>query len=242
MTINDHYFGHDDRILVPVNELPWRFIGVLQMSTGESCTATLIARDVIVTAAHCIHTNSGVNASARFTTAGGRHQAQITHYLIDPNFNYMRFNRGDEIDGLDWALLRLNAPIGDQVGFAGYAPQGAVGARNQSLMQAGYSWDTGENLSGNLDCRVLEANADNTFSHNCDTTRGDSGSSFVIRQANPQSRSGFVVIGTDSNFRSNPGGPFIYIAVSSAAWAARAPDFIAGRTGTPVGQTAPATK
>ena len=242
LTINDHYFGRDDRVLVPVTDLPWRFMGALSMSAGETCTATLIARDVIVTAAHCIHTDNGVNASARFTTADGRHQAQVTHYLIDPNFNYIRFNRGDEIDGLDWALLRLSAPLGDQVGYAGYLPRGASAAMGQRLMQAGYSWDTGENLSGNLDCRVLQANADNTFSHNCDTTRGDSGSAFVIRQSSPSSRSGYVVIGTDSNFRSNPGGPFIYIAVSSAAWATRAPDFIAGRTGTPVGQSAPGRK
>ena len=226
------------RLLIVMPRQPGATSFTVLNAAGES----ILERDVIVTAAHCIHTDNGVNASARFTTADGRHQAQVTHYLIDPNFNYIRFNRGDEIDGLDWALLRLSAPLGDQVGYAGYLPRGASAAMGQRLMQAGYSWDTGENLSGNLDCRVLQANADNTFSHNCDTTRGDSGSAFVIRQSSPSSRSGYVVIGTDSNFRSNPGGPFIYIAVSSAAWATRAPDFIAGRTGTPVGQSAPGRK
>jgi len=241
LTINDHFFGRDDRVLVPVNQLPWRFMGVLRMAAGESCTATLIASNVIITAAHCIHSQSGLNAAATFTTADGQHTASVTHYLIDPRFNYQRFNSGDEIDGMDWAMLRLDQPLGDRVGHAGIrnlTGEGRAVALATDLQQAGYSWDTGDNLSGNLRCRMVVAHPDNTFAHECDTTRGDSGSAFVVRNA----RGGYDVVGTDSNFRSNPGGPFIYIAVSSAAWAARAPDFIAGRTGTPVGQRAPGRK
>jgi protease YdgD len=235
LTINDHFFGRDDRVLVPVNEAPWRFMGVLRMSAGESCTATLISSNVIVTAAHCIHSQSGLNATAAFTTADGRGTANTTAYLIDPRFNYQRFNSGDDIDGADWALLRLDQPLGDRVGHAGVrnlTGEGRATALATDLQQAGYSWDTGDNLSGNLRCRMVVVHPDNTFAHECDTTRGDSGSAFVVRNA----RGGYDVVGTDSNFRSNPNGPFIYIAVSSAAWAARAPDFIAGRTGIPVGQ------
>lgn len=235
LTINDHFFGRDDRVLVPVNELPWRFMGTLRMSGGESCTATLIASNVIVTAAHCIHSDQGLNARAVFTSADGRHTGNVTAYLIDPRFNYRLFNSGDEIDGLDWALLRLDQPLGDRVGHAGIrnlTGEGRAVALATDLQQAGYSWDTGENLSGNLRCRMVTVYNDNTFAHECDTTRGDSGSAFVVRNA----RGGYDVVGTDSNFRSNPSGPFLYIAVSAASWAARAPDFIAGRTGTPVGQ------
>lgn len=241
LTINDHFFGRDDRVLVPVNEAPWRFMGVLRMSSGESCTATLIASNVIVTAAHCIHSQGGLNATAAFTTADGRHTANVTAYMIDPRFNYQRFNSGDEIDGMDWALLRLDQPLGDRVGHAGVrnlTGEGRAVALATDLQQAGYSWDTGDNLSGNLRCRMVTVHNDNTFAHECDTTRGDSGSAFVVRNA----RGGYDVVGTDSNFRSNPGGPFIYIAVSAAAWAGRAPDFIAGRTGTPVGQRTPGRK
>jgi protease YdgD len=42
---------------------------------------------------------------------------------------------------------------------------------------------------------------------------------------------GFDVVGVDSNFRSNPNGPFIYIAVSAASFQPHVADFIAGRTG-----------
>ncbi len=236
MSINDHFFGRDDRVLVPVDQRPWSYIGLLHMDTGESCTATLIARDVIVTAAHCIHNERGVNPRGQFTTASGGRSARITAYLIDQRFDYRRFGTGNDIDGMDWALLRLDQPLGDQLGFAGVqnlTAQGQSRAAAADLMQAGYAWDTGGNLSGNLRCHIVQVHPDNTFAHECDTTRGDSGSAFLVRDGE-----GYAVIGVDSNFRSNANGPFIYIAVSAASFAPRVADFVAGRSGIRVGGTA----
>jgi protease YdgD len=230
--INDHFFGNDDRVLVPINEAPWRYMGVLRMDSGGVCSATLVARNVIATAAHCIHADAGqLNAAARFESASGAHTARVTAYLIDRSFNDRRFNTTDEIDGLDWALLRIDQPLGDELGFA--TVRSVTGANQPlptNLLQAGYSWDTGGHLSGNLSCRMIAAHPDNTFAHECDTTRGDSGSGFLLRNG-----AGYDLVGVDSNFRSQRGGPFIYIAVSAASFASQAPDFIAGRTGTPVG-------
>lgn len=233
MRINDHFFGRDDRVLVPVNERPWSYMGVLRMDTGESCSATLIARNVIVTAAHCIHNERGVNARGRFEPAVGGASARITHYLVDQRFDYRRFATGDDVDGMDWALLRLDQPLGDRLGFAGVqnlTAQGQQQATNVDLMQAGYSWDTGGRLSGNLRCRMVQVYPDHTFAHECDTTRGDSGSGFLVRNGD-----NFDIVGVDSNFRSNRNGPFIYIAVSAAAFAPRVADFVAGRSGVRVG-------
>ncbi|ANP45487.1 hypothetical protein ATE48_05925 [Candidatus Viadribacter manganicus] len=227
MSINDHFFGNDDRVLVPVSEAPWRYMGTLHMDGGGTCSATLIARDVIATAAHCISSEERVNAAARFDSADGAQSARAIAYLIDPNFNYRRFSTTDEIDGLDWALLRLDRPLGDIYGHATVRSiTGAGRPLSTELMQAGYSWDTGGHLSGNLRCRMITMHPDNTFAHECDTTRGDSGSGFLVRNG-----ASFDLVGVDSNFRSQRGGPFIYIAVSAASFATRAPDFIAGRTG-----------
>jgi protease YdgD len=104
--------------------------------------------------------------------------------------------------------------------------QGLNAARAADLYQAGYGWDTGETLAANVGCHIVETYPDNTFAHECDTTRGDSGSSFLVRNGQ-----GFDVVGVDSNFRSNPNGPFIYIAVSAASFQPHVADFIAGRTG-----------
>jgi len=233
MTINDHFFGNDDRVLVNVNQAPWRFMGQLRMDAGSSCTATLIGRDVLVTAAHCIHANGALNANGRFEPADGSQSARIIAYQIHRNFNHQRFVSSDDIDGLDWALLRLDQPLGDRLGFAGVqnlTGQGGQRAVSTDLMQAGYSWDTGDHLSGNLRCRIATVYPDNTFAHECDTTRGDSGSAFLVRNGQ-----GYDVIGVDSSFRSNRNGPFLYIAVSAAGFGPFVQDFAAGRSGSRIG-------
>jgi protease YdgD len=232
MNIADHFFGHDDRVLVPINQAPWKYIGALVMDTNEGCTATLVSPNVLVTAAHCIMGDNGVNAEATFTTADGRESARVTAYLVDRRFDYRRFTTGNTQDGMDWALLRLNRPLGDLKGFANVQNLTALGrhtALAATLMQAGYAWDTGDNLAGVTACHMVAIHTDNTFEHQCDTTRGDSGSPFFVR-----SGSGFNVVGVDSNFRSRTDGPYINIAVSAAAFAPHLADFVAGRSGVQV--------
>lgn len=229
MTINDHFFGRDDRVRVNARELPWRFMGRFTNSNGEACTATLIARDVLVTAAHCIHNDNGVDALGTFRAEDGGAEARSVAYLVNPSFNYRRFTTTDEIDGMDWALIRLDQPLGDRLGFAGIRDISALQtatARATDLYQAGYSWDTGDTLSANVACHLIEFYRDGTFAHQCDTTRGDSGSAFLVR--NGQS---FDVIGVDSNYRTEPGQPAINIAVGARQFRTQVADFVAGRTG-----------
>jgi protease YdgD len=237
MSITDHFFGRDDRVLVNPNEMPWSAIGQLVLEGGEMCTATLIGPDVLITAAHCIHREAGVNPRGTFTAGltrpGGALEARVTAYYVDARFNYRQFINGNDIDGLDWALLRLDRPLGDTLGFVGVrnlTGQGASAARAAGLYQAGFAWDTGEHLAGNIECHIVEVNRDNTFAHECDTTRGDSGSALMTRAGDAYS-----VIGVDSNFRSNPGGNFLYIAVSAASFERYVADFAARRIGRNVG-------
>lgn len=238
MLITDHFFGRDDRVRVNGQQTPWRFMGRFTNQQGEACTATLIARDVIVTAAHCIHTNTNaVTGGGTFRPEAGGAEARAVAYIVDPRFDYRRFNTTDEIDGLDWAIIRLDQPLGDRLGFAGVrsiTDRGTQAAAAHNLLQAGYSWDTGDTLSANINCHIVEVQTGGTFAHECDTTRGDSGSGFLIRNGQ-----GFDVVGVDSNFRSNPNGPFIYIAVSASSFQPFVADFVAGRSGTRFG-SAPA--
>ena len=235
MTINDHFFGHDDRIFVRQQEYPWSLIGLLSMDSGGACTATLIGPDVLITAAHCIHGDGGrPNAAAEFRASDGQ-TARVTYYLIDRNFNYERFNSSDDIDQLDWALLRIDRRLGDELGYMevfDLAGQGEARARTADLYQAGWSWDTGnERLSGNEGCRIIEVHRVGTFAHQCDTTRGDSGSPFMVRASSGR----YQVVGVDSSFRSVPGRPVMNIAVSASNFDDFVDDFRAGRIGDAVG-------
>lgn len=231
MTITDHFFGRDDRIRVDAQQPPWRFMGQFTNPAGESCTATLIARDVIITAAHCINTDQGVRANGEFQPAAGGASGRAVAYLVSERYDYRRFNSTDEIDNLDWALLRLDRPLGERLGFAGVrnlTGQGAAAATAADLYQAGYSWDTGETLSANVGCHMVEVFADGTFSHQCDTTRGDSGSGLLVRGVRS-----FELVGVDSSFRRDPKGPVVNIAVSASSFLPYVAEFVAGRTGVP---------
>ncbi len=232
MTIYDHFFGNDDRVRVDATQAPWRFMGRFTNSAGEACTATLIARDVIATAAHCISSEAGPSARGVFVAENGGARANATAYLVSPLFDYQRFGTSDAIDGLDWALIRLDQPLGATLGFArvrAFTARERAAPELVELYQAGYSWDTGDTLSGNVRCRAIRIFEDGAFAHACDTTRGDSGSGFLIRSGNR-----YVLVGVDSNFREAGGGPPKYIAVSAESFAPLVADFVAGRTGRPV--------
>lgn len=234
LTINDHYFGRDDRVFMDTAVFPWSVVGQVDFDEGGACTATLIADDVLVTAAHCISGDNSINARGTFSTGynlrGGPREARVIAYFIDPDWDQDRFSNTDDFDGTDWALLRIDTPLGRELGHAGVRPlvetAGRRGATRVDLFQAGYSWDTGAHLSGNEGCRIETVYNDNTMAHNCDTTRGDSGSPFFVREGDQ-----YFVVATDSNFRSNPNGPMIYIAARSEAWAEYYEDFVAGRIG-----------
>ncbi len=241
LTINDHFFGRDDRVFMDTGTFPWSVIGYVTFDAGGVCTATLVAPNVLATAAHCISEGGRISERGLFQTGaglpGGPRTARVVDYLIDRDWNEQRFSAGDDLDGTDWALLRLDRPLGDELGYVGVldlSDAGARSARQERIWQAGYSWDTGTNLSGNENCRIVQFNRDNTMAHNCDTTRGDSGSPFMVRRGDQ-----WAVVATDSNFRSNPDGPMIYIAALSGRWADQVDAFASGQIGRPRGPGKP---
>ncbi len=234
MQINDHFFGHDDRQFMDTSTMPWAVIGTVTDENGGACTATLIGEDIIVTAAHCIEYDEvRVDATGTFATAFDRSGGPLTANVID--FYLSPARRADraeneEPSGTDWALLRIDQPLGRELGFLGVRAlineQGADGAVGHALYQAGYSYDTGDHLSGNTSCEVVFVEDGNRFAHNCDTTQGDSGSPIMIREGNA-----YFVVGTDSTYRIEPNVPAVNIATRSEDWIWLLADFSAGRIG-----------
>jgi len=209
--------------------LPWLVVGTLVDDNGGSCTATLIGEDILITAAHCIEYESGIDATGTFNTGfdrrGGPLSARAIDFFVSPERQTER-STSDEPSNTDWALIRIDQPLGRELGFLGVRPlrngdpQAAVGT---TLLQAGYSWDTGDHLSGNLYCEVIGIEEENKLAHNCDTTTGDSGSPFLV-----QDGSEFFVVGVDSTFRIQPNVPTQNIATGSNGWLPYLEDFRSG--------------
>lgn len=103
-------YGSDDRQLVnPV--YPYRTMGKLKSENSE-CTATLISPCHIVTARHCLNNLAGQTRAPgdfKYLPVGG------TPSQVSANAGFVGDDPG--IPG-DWAVLRLNANIGDDLGFS----------------------------------------------------------------------------------------------------------------------------
>lgn len=233
MRINDHFFGHDDRVFMNTSELPWVAVGTLVDENGGSCTASLIADDILITAAHCIEYESGLDATGTFTTgfdrAGGPVTAEVIDFFVSPERQNER-GTSEEPSNTDWALLRIDQPLGQTVGHMGVlgltTTRGENGAVGTHMMQAGYSWDTGSHLSGNLDCELIRVEDANKMAHNCDTTQGDSGSPFIVEENGE-----YFVVGVDSTYRIEPNVPAENIATRADGWLPYLEDFMNGTIG-----------
>lgn len=222
--LRDHFFGHDDRIHVNVTQMPWRAVGLLTLEDG-SCTATLIAPRLIVTAAHCMQTEHGGLAkviSFRAGAWGDTEQgiANVVSAVVAPNYSPQTAppNGGN---GDDWAILTLDRPLGDQLGYVRpyvLTKDDLAAIRNGTFLisQDGYSWDTGRFPSGNMDCRILTAYRDGSFIHDCDTTQGDSGSPLLHRVDGE-----WRLIAVDSQF-FDPQPPFASFSSSNLSVDTRA--------------------
>lgn len=109
--------GRDTRVLIRnTAAAPYRYICNLDNGSGPMCTGTLVAPNVVLTAAHCLR---GQNAS-RMTVIPGRDALRRPFGTARAlRFNFARGFRGaqDEVTPRDYAVIYLREPIGNRVGF-----------------------------------------------------------------------------------------------------------------------------
>ena len=202
--------GEDDRVLVDPTLYPWRAIGRVNRRSGGHCTGALVAPDKVLTAAHCLwnkRTGAWLKPESLHFVAGyakGKFVAETKVSAVTVAAGAAADKAGEFRPETDVALLTLAEPIGKRLGsFAlGAAAPGAI------LVHAGYSQDKAHALTVHDGCRVLGAAGIALLRHDCDATKGDSGSPLFVREAER-----FTIVGI--HVATTKGAPVEGIAVAS---------------------------
>lgn len=145
----------DRRLLtVPAEQANWGAVGRLNVTGQGFCTATLVAPDLVLTAAHCVinrRTGVPVRPADLHFLPGFRAGAYLGHgrghrIAVMPGYVRDRTNIGRDI-----ALVQLRDPMPAQIVPARLHPGGQPDGR---LSMLSYAMDRSQILSAEHGCRV----------------------------------------------------------------------------------------
>lgn len=160
--------------------LVWQSVGRLDASGAGFCTATLIAPDLVLTAAHCVYDRRSGDVFAPDTltfraglrngeTAAARRVVQIEpHPAYDPRSGVVIENIRHDV-----ALLRLETPIPTTELDPFVLQNSIVSSGPVSVVSYGR---LRENLPSRQDVCQVEATRQDVMFMDCDVTFGSSGS------------------------------------------------------------------
>lgn len=177
---------------------PWKAVGRLDMSDGGYCTATLIAPDLVLTAAHCTYDSSGV----RLTTQDLVFRAGFREGRLEAERKVVQIARPDAYDykgkdlvvriSNDVALLRLHTPVPTHIISPFVVEPEALRRGEVSVVSYGRGRDSLPSIQHT--CAVLDS-FKGVMVMDCNTTFGSSGAP-VFRREGTQVRIASIVSGS----------------------------------------------
>lgn len=180
----------------PDRPADWAAVGHLQgpgfrMSRG--CSATLIAADLVVTAAHCLTGALWNNDKQQFRAglAGAAYVARSTYrdVMLHPLYSS---KKGKARLPYDLAVVRLNDPISPAlVAPMPILSRNAMPASYATLL--GYPHTTKNTLAGREGCPALSAHTLPVHRYGCEVVSGISGGAVLVKTARGPALAAIIV-------------------------------------------------
>ena len=175
----------DDRVIVPAAQYPWSAVGRVNSGHGW-CSGVLLAPKLVATAAHCLWSHATrrpmLPEALRFVAGWDRGDfldaSVVVAYQVAPQWNFAAMEHYDSaVAAHDWALLELEKPVGDQVGWVALGDGQVAGMRVSAI---GYGEDRKHVPTADIGCHLGTQRPEGVWLHDCAAVHGDSGGPVLV--------------------------------------------------------------